>query len=304
VTLVSPTGQSVPVVYGSATTTDGASPVATFCTPASGSSFSIGTTPVTCTATDARQRTDACTFPVVVQRPATIGATTFLAFGDSITFGEDGNSFTLTSLPGDPFGLAFPHVVLIGQQYPTVLQQLLAARYTLQTILVTNAGLRGELAGTSSAVSRFVNLVSTRQFEAALIMEGTNDVFDGTPSKIGPAISGLRSMIQAAKVRGVRPYVATVPPMDPNRPRGRLGYTTVPVLNDEIRALARTEGVTLVDVNQAFSGDLALLSADGLHPNANGFELIAKTFFDAIRSTLETSAPASQVWPPPTESWR
>ena len=64
----------------------------------------------------------------------------------------------------------------------------------------------------------------------------------------------------------------------------------MPGLNDSIRALAASEGVTLVDVNQGFS--FGLLGIDGLHPNADGYAKIADVFYGAIKSTLETS-PAS-----------
>ncbi len=290
-TQVSPTGFAINVVYGSPSVSGGASPVTTSCTPVSGSSFSIGTTTVTCTATDTRQRTDTCTFQIAVQSPAKVALTRFLAFGDSITRGEDGSNPTLTWLPTDyPAGLFFPSIVNPAIAYPTRLQQLLAARYTTQSISVTNGGEPGEYAGTPDAVSRFRLFV--RGHDVVLIMEGSNDIFAGDPSKIGPAITNLRSMIQYARSLGVRPYLATVPPMDPNGVRGRLGYATVAPLNNQLRSLAASEGVTLVDVNQAFGGNFALLSADGLHPNADGYERIATTFYDALKSTLETAAPA------------
>ena len=50
----------------------------------------------------------------------------------------------------------------------------------------------------------------------------------------------------------------------------------MPGFNDSVRALAATEGVTLVDVYQAFGGNLALLGPDGLHPSADGYAKIAR----------------------------
>src|SRR5262249_7407907 len=120
-----------------------------------------------------------------------------------------------------------------------------------------------------------------------LLMEGTNDISAGDTSRIAPAINNLRTMLRNAKSVGVRPYLATVPPMNPAGSRGRLGYATVPLLNDQIRLLATSEAVTLVDVNLAFGGNLTLLANDGLHPNTAGYELIARTFFTSLRATLE-----------------
>ena len=37
--------------------------------------------------------------------------------------------------------------------------------------------------------------------------------------------------------------------------------------------------------------NLSLLSVDGLHPNAAGFERIAQTFFTTLRGTLEVAPP-------------
>lgn len=289
ITMVAPGGQPTVVSYGAPTVADGAAPVTVSCAPASGSTFPLGTSPVRCTATDARQRTDTCSFSVVLQMPARIGATRFMAFGDSITLGHDGNPLTL-----DAF--TYPTVILVGREYPTVLQQGLAARYSTQSIQVDNFGSGGEMAGSSAAVARFTNLVSTRSYEVALIMEGTNDMSSGLTSSIAPAISGLRGMILAARVRNVRAYLATIPPMNPEGFRGRHGYLVVPLLNAEIRALAAREGVPLVDVHQAFAGNFGLLAEDGLHPNAHGFAVVAKTFSDVIVATLETAAPAGRPW--------
>lgn len=297
---MSPLGLSTAVVYGSPSTTNGASPVTTSCLPASGSLFPVGASQVTCTATDAQQRTDSCSFAIRVQRPAQVSMTRFVAFGDSITKGEDGNyPITLSSerlASGAPLTLeeafASPAQFLIGMEYPTVLQQTLAGRYTLQTIVVHNEGLPAERAVEAISSGRFSTVLTSRLPQAVLIMEGTNDIFYGDPSAIPPAIAALRTMISTARGRGMRPYLATVPPMNPNGFRGRQGYATVPTLNAQIVALAQSEGVTLVDVHAAFNGNLTLISSDGLHPNAAGFDLIGQTFYTALRNTLEVAPPA------------
>ena len=45
-------------------------------------------------------------------------------------------------------------------------------------------------------------------------------------------------------------------------------------------------GSTMIS-NCTFNNNFAYLSADGTHPNAEGYALIASTFFDAIRRDLE-----------------
>ena len=295
---ISPNGQALAVSFNTSVVL-GAQPVTTTCTPASGTLFNIGTTPVSCTATDARQRSATCSFNVVVQPPPRLGLTRFVAFGDSITAGEDGNTTLTQQLRLDSLlGLTYPQVILIGREYPTVLGNLLRARYATQTIVTVNAGKPGESVGgdttcpASCVLSRFTAISSSRAYDVVLLMEGSNDIFGGTggnPLGIPPAIANLRRMVQDARSRGMRVFLATIPPANPAGARGLTRYQAIPPLNAEIRTLAVSEGVPLVDVFNAFNNNFTYLSVDGLHPNADGFALIASTFYDAIRRELETT---------------
>src|SRR6185503_14748462 len=58
--------QGANVTYPAPTVVGGKTPIATNCTPASGSLFPIGTTTVTCTVTDAEGLSDTCSFTVTV----------------------------------------------------------------------------------------------------------------------------------------------------------------------------------------------------------------------------------------------
>jgi len=64
----------------------------------------------------------------------------------------------------------------------------------------------------------------------------------------------------------------------------------VPSLNDRIYQLGAAGNTPIVDVYAAFNGNLTLLGDDGLHPNAAGYQVIAKAFADAIRNSLEAKA--------------
>jgi lysophospholipase L1-like esterase len=290
------TGTSLAVTYTNPAAVKGRPPVAVSCVLPSGSVFGIGTTSVTCTATDALQRTATCSFPVTVLAvppPPTLAVTRFFAFGDSITRGEDGNNAqTATSL------FVYPRVILPdAQTYPGVLQASLAARYKTQSPIVTNQGLPSEGASDAGTLGRFTTFTSSGQYDAALIMEGTNDVFKarngtGDPNVIlQVALAGLRNMVRDAKSRNMRAFLATIPPINPSGFRGMVyGAEFVPGFNDSIRSVAAAEGVPLVDVYQAFGGNLALLSADGVHPNPEGYKKVAGAFFDAIQSSLEVKA--------------
>lgn len=281
--VVSPNSLAVPVQYGSAVSSGGAPAVSVACAPPSGATFAVGSTTVTCTAVDARQRSSSCTFVVQVQAPPKISVTRFVAFGDSITWGEDGRD---TSLSPEGFGVLLPKARFpTSQTYPGALQIALQTRYASQTIQVGNAGQSGEKAGTSETITRFSG--ATRIVDVVLLMEGTNDLGDRDSRDIPPAIASLRAMIQDARSRGLRVFLATVPPMVPGGPRA-LAWSLVPTLNDSIRSLAASEGVALVDVHAALAANTAqYIGFDGLHPSADGYAKIADTFFASIKAALE-----------------
>lgn len=285
---------STPVTYGAAVTVNGKSPVTTTCTPASGSSFDVGQTTVTCVGTDALQRTDSCTFVVTVVPPPELSATSFLAFGDSLTAGESGVDSVSASRTLQPSAVRPTVLLPFNQRYPSILQQTLSGRYRAQTIVVTNAGQSGEVAADPDTFSRFTSLLATRRFGAVLIMEGSNDLFPHDSLVITRAINALGQMLRDAKSRGITPYLATIPPMNPAGFRGAAySWDLVPEFDDRIRDLAAAEGVTLVDVYRGFNNNFDLIGVDGLHPNAGGYTKIADLFFDAIRQTLEIPHPGS-----------
>ena len=286
------------VSFNTPTVVSGQAPMTTTCTPAAGSSFAVGQKTVTCTVTDALQRADSCSFLVTVLNPPMLSTTSFLSFGDSITAGEDGQNSVAPS--SSVMSSRFHPAVLFpfAQRYPQELQQLLVDRYKTQSPFVDNQGVPGEAASDPVALRRFTSLTASRKYSVALIMEGTNDLYDRDDHIFPFAIDGLRSMIRDAKGKGIRPYLATIPPMNPSACvpvcRG-LPWSLVSGFNDSVRTLATTEGVTLVDVYQGFNGNLALVGPDGLHPSSEGYAKIADLFFASITQTLETSSASSVV---------
>lgn len=273
------------VVYGSPTLAGGTRPVNMNCTPESGATFPIGDTTVTCTATDAKQRVSSCTLVVSVVARAPIALTRFVAFGDSITWGEDGTvALSGSSLPLAP-------VQLVTSNYPSVLRTALQARYPVQagSIAVDNRGNPGEFASDPEMPRRFSREVLSGGYQAVLIMEGSNDVNQALKDSLvrTAALANIQSIVRTARAAGLRPYLATIPPMNPGACCRGVGAALVPGFNDSLRTIAASEGVTLVDVYGAFGGDLSLIGADGLHPNASGYQRIADTFLDAFVATLE-----------------
>jgi lysophospholipase L1-like esterase len=289
------------VSFAAAAVIDGEPPLTTSCLPVSGSTFPVGTTTVTCMTKDALARAATCSFPVVVLAPPKLTVTSFLAFGDSMTAGDDGRNAVT-----DPSGLAHVFVLLPpGEAYPGVLQVSLHARYKQQSIAVDNQGSRGEslIAGLSmdcqggppeqsDAFMRYLTYASSHQYGALLLMEGANDVnlVPGDSCVLPKAFGVIKRMVDDAKSRGLAVVLATIPPSIPPGCCNRaVGHDVVPVYDAMLRALASDEHIPLADVYTAFGSDApSLLGADGFHPNVSGYQRIADTFFTAIKNALET----------------
>jgi lysophospholipase L1-like esterase len=290
ISVLSPLATPISIVYGTPTSVAGAPPVVIACTPESTTVFPLGPTTVTCTATDAQQRKDSCTFTVTVTAPPKISATKYVAFGDSMTAGEIvSESGVNRTLRVDP-----------AKSYPADLQTNLVNLYTTQaqSISVENQGRSGEAA--VDGVSRLRGILSRGGYDVLTLMDGANDLADRDSRTANLALDAVRSMVRDAKSRGVLVYLATLPPQNPAGccPDRGLSASLVEPYNDGIRGIANSEAVTLVDVYQAFNGDITtLVDVDGLHPTAAGYQKIADTFFKAIRQDLEQAAAASMFHP-------
>jgi lysophospholipase L1-like esterase len=273
----STTATSTAITYTTPQAEGGQAPVEVACAPPSGSTFPIGSTDVRCTVSDSLNRSSSCTFPVTVSRIATIRKVKFLAFGDSITVGVVS---TVNPSPPPPYILRD----VPNESYPTVLRQLLAARYPTQTITVLNEGKGGEKA--VDGVGRSFSVVNINRPDAVLIMDGYNDLGLGEEG-IEPAIAAIGDMAKDARFRGARVFIGTLTPPPLNVNRG-ISNTTITRFNARLKDLARGENAILVDVYQSFLPDPGLYNSDdGRHPNIAGYRKIAETFFAAIRAEFE-----------------
>jgi lysophospholipase L1-like esterase len=276
-------GQPPVVTFETPVPTGGVAPVSTTCAPASGTAFPVGTSRVTCTATDSRGRAGACGFSVIVSAVPVLSSVRFVAFGDSITEG--------TTSP-DPTTL----LLSLIESYPYKLQALLTARYIDQTIVVLNRGRAGERAsprqGGTGGVTRLPGVLDADKPQVLLLLHGANDLLAASASglfdaAIGRIITALEDMIQIARARGVRVLLANFPPQNPNGSRGG-GAEAVIELNNEIAALASDEGVVLVDLYGGLGGTpTGSIGVDGLHPTDGGYTKIANIWYDAIRRVYE-----------------
>jgi lysophospholipase L1-like esterase len=271
-------GGPVAVTYQQPATVGGSAPVTTTCSPQSGAMFAVGSTPVTCQARDANNRSASCQFTVAVRPPPELRYVRYVAFGDSITWGVASapvtSQFALLAPEPPPF-----------HAYPNVLEQRLIAQYRRPSSpTVLNAGIGGELAA-DGGLRRFRNLLLTFNPEVVLLMEGTNDLLRGQAGA-DDAIAALDTMIGQAQALGRVVCLATIPPqrLGSRRPVVPL---LIPAFNDRIRELAIRRNVILVDVFNAMKDDLSLIGQDDLHPTVRGFEVIADRFFAAIKANFE-----------------
>jgi len=260
----STSGQPVTVTFADPRVIGAAQPATVACSPASGTAFSVGTTTVACTVTDARQRSFSCNFTVKVVGPPRLSATTYLAFGDSLTSG---------SSPPDPI-----------DAYPPRLKVQLVAHYPTQPIVVINDGRAGENASATGR-TRLPTALDIYRPGALLLMEGSNDLLGGSAGATA-ALNALTEMVRAARGRGIAVFLATVPPQRLGGIRDGVARA-IPGFNENIKALAQREGAMLVDVYAAMGGDGRYIGRDDLHPTPEGFEVMARAFANAIQQKLE-----------------
>ena len=240
------------------------------CTPASGSRFSTGTTPVTCTATWA-DVARSCTLSVTVVSQ-TLSRTSFLAFGDSITTGIASPDL----FPGARSGLP--------TSYPAQMEAMLRQRYPDQRFTVVNAGLPGEKA--HEGLRRAPEVLDAHRPEVLLLLEGINQLTYLTPARVA---EDLDAIVQVAQQRGTEVLLATLTPIGPVKEHRRPGtQAAILELNRRIVGIARARNLgPVVDLFQAMSRRSHLLGDDGLHPTAEGYRVMAGEFMRAILSRHE-----------------
>ena len=186
----------------------------------------------------------------------------YIAFGDSITEGV-GDNLSRAELG-----------------YPPRLEDLLNQRGV--SAQVDNRGLAGET--TSGGLSR-INRVLDSGGDVLLLMEGTNDVNDRVSNET--IVFNLGEMADRAEARGLEVVHATLIPRNGSNYDGNNRVTAA--LNGLIRELAYANDRELADpfeviLYQTPDPFLTLYvgGADKLHPNAAGYDVLARVFADVL----------------------
>lgn len=210
-----------------------------------------------------------------------VGATRFVAYGDSITWG------TVSMFDGGFLFDAGPWA------YPAQLDGLLESAFAGQDFTVDNEGWPGEEIAGALSSGRLASVLAARRPQGLLLLEGINDLNNG--ASVATVAGWLGQAVDLARVYNGTVLIATMfqtcVSTDPNSGRVRLNSTEKIVpFNSAIRSMAAgRQNVYVVDLYAAFgnncggNGGTGLLGGDGLHPSPSGYAVMATTFGIAIR---------------------
>jgi lysophospholipase L1-like esterase len=181
-----------------------------------------------------------------------------IGFGDSITSGR-------------------PYSVFVGGGrqgyggYEPVLEQLLSD--AMRESYVYNWGYGGE--DTRVGVNRIESVLNSQESDYVLIMEGTNDQWYGI-SVVTTAFN-LGKMIDKCRASGTIPILGNLTPAD------RDTSNQIPnIYNPAIADVAQQKDAIFVDHYSAVVDRWHELHYDSVHPNLEGYEEIAKTWYHAL----------------------
>jgi lysophospholipase L1-like esterase len=201
--------------------------------------------------------------PAASKPSADVRPDTYLAFGDSITDGAGSSDET---------------------GYRSRLEALLTTRFGRAVVI------NGGRPGADSRIGARAAAAALDRHRPAvtLILFGTNDWRDDPrdPPQPVATVNSLRKIVREARARGSRPLLATLPPVntgfDANVPAAREEW--VRRVNVLIREMAGKQQAVLVDLHAALLAEAppAALFADGIHPNDQGYAVIARAFFLAL----------------------
>ena len=187
----------------------------------------------------------------------------YMGFGDSITVGDGARS---------------------TDGYRDVLERLLQQHFGRAQVQTDGVGGTRTPAG----VDRIGQSLSRTHPAYTLILYGTNDwnraSSDCRTTFVCDTTDNLRHMVGAVESVNSLPVIGTIPPANPDGFGAEERNAWVGKMNEQIRAMARTEGAAVADIHAAFLREPSLtgLFADHVHPNDRGYQVIAAEFFRAI----------------------
>jgi lysophospholipase L1-like esterase len=110
--------------------------------------------------------------------------------------------------------------------------------------------------------------------DKVLIMEGTNDANGGISYQT--VLYNLDVMVQLAQQAGIEPVLSTLLPS--SKDKSGIGS----LINPGIADIAANRGIRLCDTYPTFKSLFGFLIADGIHPNALGYLVLAYYWKEAL----------------------
>ncbi len=189
------------------------------------------------------------------------------AFGDSITFGVLEERRVRAGLS-------------TSNNYPNLLQSMLQGLDPAWRVI--NRGQPGEVV--QDGANRIIGVLSTDHPGFILIMEGTNNASRCDDNTF--ILDALKSMVDRAKANKTIPVLGTIPPNFRNDP---CAHDTIDGTNVLIRGLASAEGIVLAEIFDGMN-DRSLFGLapdrDPLHPNEQGYRVMANIWFNALEQAI------------------
>ena len=153
-----------------------------------------------------------------------------------------------------------------------------------------NRGIGGQT--TPQMLIRFRQDVVELEPKAVVILAGTNDIAGNTgPSTTEMIMANIKGMCEIASANGIKIILASVlPAYDyPWRP-GCQPNTRIPELNSMIKKYAENNDIVYLDYFSALKNDkngmIERFAYDGVHPNTEGYKIMAPLTQSAIDQVL------------------
>ncbi len=156
-----------------------------------------------------------------------------------------------------------------------------------------NRGISGQT--TPQMLIRFRPDVIALKPRVVVILAGTNDIAGNTgPMTLDMIENNYASMAELAKANGIKVVFASVLPVHDygkTKMSDRRSPENILKLNDWLKNYCRTAGHTYLDYFSKMLDDKGMLKADlandGLHPNAEGYKVMAPLADEAIKVALK-----------------